>query len=45
LRLTVVIPAFNEEKTIGKVIKEIPTQIPSIDKIDVIVIDEFIYFF
>lgn len=36
----VVIPAFNEEKTIGKVIKEIPTQIPSIDKIDVIVIDD-----
>lgn len=40
MRLTVVIPAFNEEKTIGKVIKEIPTQIPSIDKIDVIVIDD-----
>jgi len=40
VRLTVVIPAFNEEKTIGKVIKEIPTQIPSIDEIDVIVIDD-----
>jgi len=40
LRLTVVIPAFNEEKTIGKVIKEIPNEIPSIDKIDVLVIDD-----
>lgn len=40
MRLTVVIPAFNEEKTIGKVINEIPNEIPSIDKIDVLVIDD-----
>jgi len=40
MKLTVVIPAYNEEKTIGKVIKEIPNTIPSIDKIDVIVIDD-----
>ncbi|MEX1053814.1 MAG: glycosyltransferase family 2 protein [Nitrosopumilaceae archaeon] len=40
MKLTIVIPAYNEEKTIGKVIKEIPNTIPSIDKIDVIVIDD-----
>lgn len=40
MRLTVLIPAFNEEATIGKVIDEIPKKIPSIDKIEVIVIDD-----
>jgi glycosyltransferase involved in cell wall biosynthesis len=40
LKLTVVIPAYNEEKTIGKVIDEIPKSIPNIEKIDVVVIDD-----
>jgi glycosyltransferase involved in cell wall biosynthesis len=40
LRLTVLIPAFNEEKTIKKVIDEIPKEIPLIDKIDIIVVDD-----
>jgi glycosyltransferase involved in cell wall biosynthesis len=40
LRLTVLIPAFNEEATIGKVIKEIPKSISSIEDIDILVIDD-----
>lgn len=40
MKLTVLIPAYNEEKTIGKVIKEIPKEIPNIDKIDVVVIND-----
>jgi len=40
LKLTVLIPAYNEGKTIGKVIKEIPKEIPNIDKIDVVVIND-----
>ena len=40
MKLTVVIPAYNEEKTIGKVISEIPSKIPSIDEINVLVIDD-----
>ena len=40
MRLTVLIPALNEEETIEKVIKEIPDKIPKIDKIEVIVIDD-----
>jgi len=40
MRLTVLIPAFNEEKTIGKVIREIPKSISAISDIDVIVIDD-----
>ena len=34
------IPAFNEEKTIGKVISEIPREIAQIDEIKIIVIDD-----
>jgi len=40
MKLTVIIPAYNEERTLGKVIKDIPKTIPSIDKIEVIVIDD-----
>ncbi len=40
MRLTVLIPAFNEEKTIKKVIEEIPKKIDLIDKIEVMVIDD-----
>ena len=38
--LIVMIPAFNEEKTIGKVIEEIPKKIPGIKKIEILVIDD-----
>jgi glycosyltransferase involved in cell wall biosynthesis len=34
------IPAYNEEKTIGKVVCEIPLEIPQIDQISIIVIDD-----
>jgi glycosyltransferase involved in cell wall biosynthesis len=34
------IPAYNEEKTIRKVISEIPQEIPQIDQISIIVIDD-----
>ena len=40
MRLTILIPAFNEEKTIKKVIDEIPKEIPLIDQIEVLVVDD-----
>jgi len=40
LKLSIVIPAYNEEKTIAQVIESIPKKFPSIDKIEVIVIDD-----
>jgi len=40
LKLSIIIPAFNEEKTIETVIKEIPEKFQSIDKMEVIVIDD-----
>ena len=38
--MLIVIPAYNEEKTIVKVIKQIPQNIHNIDKIEVLVIDD-----
>jgi len=40
MKLVVTIPAYNEEKTIAKVIREIPAKIGGIDKIEVLVIDD-----
>ncbi|MCR4368373.1 MAG: glycosyltransferase family 2 protein [archaeon] len=40
MKLVVTIPAYNEEKTIGKVIDEVPKKIPGIDKIEILVIDD-----
>lgn len=40
MKLVVIIPAYNEEETIGKVIAEIPKIINGVDKIDVLVIDD-----
>jgi glycosyltransferase involved in cell wall biosynthesis len=40
LKLVVVIPAFNEEKTIKKVIKQVPTKIKGVGKIEIMVIDD-----
>ncbi|MFA5134780.1 MAG: glycosyltransferase family 2 protein [Patescibacteria group bacterium] len=40
MKLVVLIPAFNEEHTIGRVIELIPHQIAGIDTVEVIVIDD-----
>lgn len=40
MKLIVLIPAYNEEKSIGKVIKAIPRKIQGITKIEVCVIDD-----
>ena len=40
LKLTILIPAYNEEGTIKKVIKEIPKSFESIREIEIIVIDD-----
>jgi len=40
LRLIVIIPAYNEEKTIGKVIGEIPRKFDFIDNVKIIVVND-----
>ncbi|MCX6802572.1 MAG: glycosyltransferase family 2 protein [Candidatus Diapherotrites archaeon] len=40
MKLAITIPAFNEEKTIAKVIGEIPRRIEGIKEIEIIVIDD-----
>lgn len=40
IKLVVMIPAYNEEDTIGRVIEEIPHSIEGVDKIEVLVIDD-----
>lgn len=40
MKLVVMIPAYNEEKTIGKVIKEIPREIEGIKEVEILVIDD-----
>lgn len=40
MKLAVVIPAYNEEKTIGRVIREIPRRIAGIGSVKVIVVDD-----
>ena len=40
MKLVVIVPAFNEEKTIGKLILGIPRKISGFDKIEVLVIDD-----
>lgn len=40
MRLLVIIPAYNEEKTIGEVIKSIPRRITGIKKIEILVFDD-----
>jgi len=39
-KLVVIIPAYNEEGTIERVIKEIPRDIKSVDKVEVLVVDD-----
>ena len=40
MKLVVMIPAYNEEKTIGGVVGEIPDQISGIDSIEILVIND-----
>jgi glycosyltransferase involved in cell wall biosynthesis len=40
VRVVVTVPAYNEEKTIAAVIREIPRDIPGIESVEVIVIDD-----
>lgn len=40
MKLIVIIPAHNEEKTIAKVIREIPRNIAGVEKTEVLVIDD-----
>lgn len=40
MKLAILIPALNEEKTIGKVIKSIPKKFNKIDDIQIIVVDD-----
>ena len=40
MKLIVQIPCLNEEKTIAQTIKDIPRQIPGIDKVEILVIDD-----
>jgi glycosyltransferase involved in cell wall biosynthesis len=40
MMLVVTIPAFNEQETVGQVISDIPKQIPGIDEIKIVVVDD-----
>ncbi len=40
MKLVIIIPALNEEKTIGKIIADIPKDIPGITDIEVVVVDD-----
>jgi len=40
MKLIVMVPAYNEEKTIGKVIKEIPREVEGFDEVEVLVIND-----
>ncbi|REJ84676.1 MAG: glycosyltransferase family 2 protein [Acidobacteria bacterium] len=39
-RLLVALPALNEERTVGDVVRAVPAEVPGIDAIDVLVIDD-----
>ncbi|HAL45985.1 MAG: hypothetical protein A2Y12_06490 [Planctomycetes bacterium GWF2_42_9] len=40
MMLVVSIPAYNEQETVGQVISDIPKQIPGIDEIKIVVVDD-----
>jgi glycosyltransferase involved in cell wall biosynthesis len=40
MKLAILIPAYNEETTLAQVIKTLPTQIPGIAKIEVVVVND-----
>src|SRR5947209_8314458 len=40
LRVVVLIPALNEQETIGRVVREIPRRLPGAAQVEVIVVDD-----
>ncbi len=40
MKLVILIPAFNEEKSLGKVLEKIPQKIKGVDQIDVLVVND-----
>jgi glycosyltransferase involved in cell wall biosynthesis len=40
MKLVILIPAFNEEKSLGKVLEKIPRKINGVDQIDVLVVND-----
>ncbi len=40
LHLVVVVPCFNEEKTVGDVVRRVPRELPGVAKVDVLVMDD-----
>ena len=40
MKLVILIPAFNEESTVGKTILDIPRKIVGVDKVEILVIDD-----
>lgn len=40
MKLIIIIPAYNEEKTIGRVIKNIPRNISGVGRIEILVVDD-----
>ena len=40
MKLTVLIPAYNEEQSLSAVLDQIPTELPGIDEIETIVVDD-----
>ena len=40
MKLIVQIPCLNEEETVGQTIRDIPREIPGIDRVEVLVIDD-----
>ena len=40
MKLVILIPAFNEEKSLGKVLEKIPRKIKGIDQVDVLVVND-----
>lgn len=39
-KLVVMIPCYNEEKTLSEVVEKVPRKIPGIDKVEILVIDD-----
>ncbi|MBI4092913.1 MAG: glycosyltransferase family 2 protein [Candidatus Kerfeldbacteria bacterium] len=40
MKLAIVIPAFNEERVIGSVLKQLPRKLPGIDSVDTVVVND-----
>src|SRR5207302_1682439 len=40
LRVVVVIPALNEQETIGRVVSDIPRALPGVESVEVLVVDD-----